>query len=128
MTHQHTATDHEHASSFAMGLMTGAILGAGLAMLFAPKRGSELRSQLSDTANTFASNASTTYRRAAGAASGWMERGREAGTHAFERAREAVNRGTAEAERYVREATEQDPFASRASAVDPGYRDEGREH
>ena len=40
----------EGGGSFLMGLLAGTVLGAGLGMLFAPKAGSELRSQLSDSA------------------------------------------------------------------------------
>ena len=36
----------EGGGSFLMGLLAGTVLGAGLGMLFAPKTGSELRSQL----------------------------------------------------------------------------------
>ncbi len=38
-------------SGFMMGLLTGTVLGAGLGMLFAPKSGSELRGQLSESAS-----------------------------------------------------------------------------
>ena len=40
----------EGGGSFLMGLLAGTVLGAGLGMLFAPKAGSELRSQLSESA------------------------------------------------------------------------------
>src|SRR5258708_28233081 len=36
----------EGGGSFLMGLLAGTVLGAGLGMLFAPKSGSELRSQI----------------------------------------------------------------------------------
>ena len=36
----------EGGGSFLMGLLAGTVLGAGLGMLFAPKAGSELRSQI----------------------------------------------------------------------------------
>ena len=35
--------------SFLMGLLAGTVLGAGLGMLFAPKAGSELRNQLTES-------------------------------------------------------------------------------
>jgi len=44
--------------SFVMGLLTGTVLGAGLGMLFAPKSGSELRSQISEQAGNLANTVS----------------------------------------------------------------------
>ena len=87
--------------SFVMGLLTGTVLGAGLGMLFAPKSGSELRSQVAEQAGNLANTASEGYRRASEAAGGWAEKGREA----YDKARDAVNRGADEAQRYVREAS-----------------------
>src|SRR5438128_407417 len=79
--------------SFMMGLLTGTVLGAGLGMLFAPKAGSELRSQLSDQAGNLANQASEGYRRATESASEWADRGKEAGKEIYGKAREAVTRG-----------------------------------
>ena len=47
----------EGGGSFLMGLLAGTVLGAGLGMLFAPKAGSELRSQLSESATKLRSTA-----------------------------------------------------------------------
>lgn len=85
--------------SFVMGLLTGAVLGVGLGMLFAPKSGSELRSQLSDQAGNVADQASEGYRRASESASQWAERGREV----YNKASEAVAKGAQEAQKYVRD-------------------------
>ena len=101
--------------SFVMGLLTGTVLGAGLGMLFAPKAGSELRGQLSEQAGNLANTASEGYRKASEAASEgykkaseaaseWAGKGREAGREMYDRTKDAVNRGTEEAQRYVREA------------------------
>ena len=87
--------------SFVMGLLTGTVLGAGLGMLFAPKAGSELRSQVAEQAGNLANTASEGYRRATESAASWAEKGRDA----YDKARDAVNRGADEAQRYVREAT-----------------------
>src|SRR5215204_4022215 len=84
--------------SFVMGLLTGTVLGAGLGMLFAPKAGSELRNQVAEQAGNLANTASEGYRRASEAAGSWADKGREA----YDKARDAVNRGTDEAQRYVR--------------------------
>ena len=123
---------HDEQRSFMLGLITGAMLGAGLAILFAPRRGSELRSQLSDAATTVATNASRTYRQAADAASEWAERGREVGGQAVRKARQAVKKGAEEVERYVRDTTERGPYAVdevvESAMYDATDRDERREH
>lgn len=108
--------DGARGGSFVMGLLTGTVLGAGLGMLFAPKAGSELRTQLSGQAEQLANQASEGVRRASSTANEWAERatstasewadkGREKGREVYDRTREAVSRGTEEAERYVRDAT-----------------------
>lgn len=44
-----------------MGLIAGAVLGAGIGMLLAPKAGSELRSQLGDSATRLRDRAAEGY-------------------------------------------------------------------
>ena len=83
--------------SFVMGLLTGTVLGAGLGMLFAPKAGSELRSQLSEQAGTVANQASDGYRRATESAGQWAEKGREV----YNKASEAVVKGAQEAQKQA---------------------------
>jgi gas vesicle protein len=92
--------------SFVMGLLTGTVLGAGLALLFAPKAGAELRGQLSDQAGTLANSASEGYRRATETASAWADKGREKGREFYDKSREAVSKGADEAQRYAREAAD----------------------
>jgi gas vesicle protein len=60
--------------SFVIGLLTGAVLGAGLGMLFAPKSGAHLRSQISERAESLATTATEGYKRAAGVAGGWVDK------------------------------------------------------
>ena len=88
--------------SFVMGLLTGTVLGAGLGMLFAPKAGSELRSQLSEQAGNVANQASEGYRRASETAGQWADKGRDA----YNKASDAVTKGAQEAQKYVRNAAE----------------------
>jgi gas vesicle protein len=102
--------------SFVMGLLTGTVLGAGLGMLFAPKAGSELRNQISEQAGNIANTASEQYRRATETAGEWAERGREVGRDMYDKAKDAVNRGTDEAQRYVREAGGSTPSSSTGSS------------
>ena len=72
--------------SFLMGLLAGTVLGAGLGMLFAPKTGSEIRSQIGEQAGRLRSTANETYQQASEKVSQMMDRGREA----YDRARGAV--------------------------------------
>jgi gas vesicle protein len=69
--------------SFLMGLLAGTVLGAGLGMLFAPKTGSELRSQLGEQAGKIRTQANDTYQQASEKVSQIVDRGREA----YERSR-----------------------------------------
>ena len=71
--------------SFLMGLLAGTVLGAGLGMLFAPKTGSEIRTQLGEQAGRLRSTANETYQQASEKVSQIVDRGREA----YERARGA---------------------------------------
>src|SRR5215510_16058463 len=106
--------EDDHGSgggSFIIGLLTGTVLGAGLGMLFAPKAGSELRNQLSEQAGNLKNQASEGYRKAAESAGQWAQSGREVATELadrgrdlYDKAKDAVNRGTEEAQRYMRDA------------------------
>ena len=73
----------EGGGSFLMGLLAGTVLGAGLGMLFAPRAGNELRSQLSEQANRLRSQANDTYQQASEKVSQMVDRGRDA----YDRAR-----------------------------------------
>jgi gas vesicle protein len=77
----------DRGGSFLMGLLAGTILGAGLGMLFAPKSGSELRSQIGDQAGRLRDAANETYTQASGKVGQMVDRGREA----YVRARSSVS-------------------------------------
>jgi hypothetical protein len=76
--------------SFLMGLLAGTVLGAGLGMLFAPRPGSELRSQLGEQAGRLRNTAGGAYSTASDKVSQIMDRGREA----YDRARTASDSDT----------------------------------
>jgi len=75
--------------SFLMGLLAGTVLGAGLGMLFAPKTGSELRSQLGEQAGKLKTQATDGYQQATEKVSQIVDRGREA----YDRARTGSGSG-----------------------------------
>jgi gas vesicle protein len=121
--HDRFENESNGGGSFMMGLLTGTVLGAGLGMLFAPKAGSELRSQVREQAGNLASTASDGYRRASETASELAGRGREVaadvagrGREIYDKARDAVSRGVEEGQRHVRDAaSELSAAASRPS-------------
>jgi len=80
----------EGGGSFLMGLLAGTVLGAGLGMLFAPKSGSELRSQIgnqiADQTGRLRDVADQTYAQATEKVSQMVDRGRDA----YDRARSSV--------------------------------------
>ena len=86
----------ESGGGFMMGLLAGAVLGAGIGMLLAPKSGTDLRGQLGEQAKHFGDKASEQYRRASETASNWAERGRDM----VQQARSAVQRGVEETRGY----------------------------
>jgi gas vesicle protein len=81
----------EGGGSFLMGLLAGTVLGAGLGMLFAPKAGSELRTQLgtqlADQTGRIREVADQGYQQASEKVSQMVDRGREA----YDRARSSVS-------------------------------------
>jgi gas vesicle protein len=81
----------EGGGSFLMGLLAGTVLGAGLGMLFAPKAGSELRSQIgsqiADQTGKIREAADPYYQQATEKVSQIVDRGREA----YDRARSSVS-------------------------------------
>ena len=89
--------DEGQGNGFMMGLLTGAVLGAGIGMLLAPKAGTELRGAIGEQARSLGNMASEQYRRASQTANGWADRGREF----VDRARDTVPRGAEEARGYA---------------------------
>jgi len=86
MAYEYDRLEREDGSgSFLMGLLAGTVLGAGLGMLFAPKPGSELRSQLGEQAGKIRSTATDGYQQATEKVSQIVDRGRDA----YDRARSA---------------------------------------
>jgi gas vesicle protein len=81
----------EGGGSFLMGLLAGTVLGAGLGMLFAPKAGSELRSQLgtqlADQTGKLREVADPYYQQATEKVSQMVDKGKEA----YDRARSSVS-------------------------------------
>jgi gas vesicle protein len=100
MAYEYDRIEREEGSgAFLMGLLAGTVLGAGLGMLFAPKAGSELRSQLSEQANKLRDTANDTYTQASEKVTQMVDRGREAYDRARGTAARAADRAADTASR-----------------------------
>jgi gas vesicle protein len=78
--------------SFLMGLLAGTVLGAGLGMLFAPKTGSELRSQLGEQAGRLRTQATDGYQQASEKVTQGYQQATEKVSQIVDRGREAYER------------------------------------
>lgn len=78
MMHASDRNSHKsNGAAFMTGWATGTLIGAGLAFLFAPKRGTELRRQISKSADKLHRRASDACRDASQKVNDIMEKGRE---------------------------------------------------
>jgi gas vesicle protein len=81
-------------TAFFTGLLAGAVIGGSLGLLFAPRKGSELREQVADSASSVGKTVSRTVDELA-------DRGRDV----YARARDVVARTGDEIDRVAGEAT-----------------------
>jgi YtxH-like protein len=84
----------EGGGSFLMGLLAGTVLGAGLGMLFAPKAGSELRTQLGEQAGRIRTQATDGYQQATDKVNEKVGQIVDRGKEAYDRARTGAGGGT----------------------------------
>jgi gas vesicle protein len=94
------------------GLVSGAALGVGLALLFAPRRGSETRKQLGDGAHYLVNSTSSGYRRAKGAVGHWTSSCQSM----YVTTRDRVVKGAQGASRYVRDVADAVTMKSRGQS------------
>jgi gas vesicle protein len=89
MIHEHNRADPwGSGAAFFTGLLAGAVIGTGLGLLFAPRKGSELREQFAESAANVSRTVSKTVDDLAESGRDAYQRGREV----YERTRTAVNR------------------------------------
>ncbi len=98
MSHENDGNDREDSrgvhAAFFMGLCAGAVIGSGLALLFAPRAGSELRGQMASSAANISKAVSKTI-------DGASVRGREV----YDSARDVVSRAGDGIDRLVTNMT-----------------------
>jgi gas vesicle protein len=95
---------HSHRNDAMMGFVMGAVLGAGLALLFAPAPGNETRRRLGDSAKRFGNDARHKF-----------DELRHQARGAMNDVKDSVERGVHEAQSAMRETASQ-----MGSATGPG--------
>ena len=97
-----SAHDHDNKHPFALGVLAGTAVGVGLALLFAPRTGAQMRSEIGHQWTRAKGSCSTGYHRAKDTAGQWTERGRRA----YDTTRTKVVHGAQETRQYVREVSD----------------------
>ena len=85
--------DEESGGGFLIGLLCGTALGVALGLMFAPKRGSELRQTLYDSTEDIRRKAHDAYGQAAEQVGSIVSQGKQAmdrGREAFDSARQSA--------------------------------------
>jgi len=89
---------------FLMGLLAGAVLGAGLGMLLAPQAAVELRRRLAGSAKSLGKTASERYQQASARVGAAAKEVTSKGQAIRDSLAETVVRGAQKVERYATEA------------------------
>ena len=89
---------------FLMGLIAGAVLGAGLGMLFAPRAAVEFRGRLANSARSLGKTASDRYQQASARVNAAAKEDKGKGQAIRDNLAGAVVRGAQKVERYAAEA------------------------
>jgi len=109
--------------AFFTGVVAGVIVGAGLGMLFAPRRGEELRRQVADSATKVSQNVSKTVDDLAGKGQAAYDRVRDVAS----RAGQAVDRITEDAMKAVDAVTNSEPAKAAVATARSMYAAAGSE-
>jgi gas vesicle protein len=90
MEYEQERSETNSGVTFITGLFAGALIGTGIGLLFAPRKGSELRGQVSDAAASLGKTVSKT-------ADECVQKGRSA----YDRVRDVASQGGDEIDRVV---------------------------
>jgi len=98
---------------FAIGLLTGTFVGAGLAIWLAPRLASELRERAADSARSLGQRATEQYQQASARVVEVVDELARKGQGVRDEVAEAVARGAHEVERYAIAAKTEHPAEGR---------------
>ncbi len=87
---------------FLIGLMTGSVIGAGLAIWFAPRMASELRQRVTDSATDLGNAASRRYQDVTTRVAGVVDAVTTRGQAARDDVADAVGRGARAVEQFAK--------------------------
>ena len=105
--------EEQTGGSFVLGVLTGALMGAGLALLFAPKPGNEMRAQLGEQYRGLADRVGEQTQHLRDRAGQLREQGRDRMQQLSDRMSSSTDRlGTS-----TSTTTDQDRFPSSAPSV-----------
>jgi gas vesicle protein len=107
-------TQERRSHGFALGLLTGTLVGAGLAMWFAPRLASELRERMTDSAKGLGLQASEQFAQASSRVGEAVTELTRKGQDVRDDVADAVARGAHEVERYAIAAKSDRVAAGRA--------------
>jgi gas vesicle protein len=107
--------EEQSGASFVLGMMTGAFIGAGVALLFAPKSGQETRQQLGEQYRGLAERVGETTQTLRDRAQTLKEQGRERVEQLTSQLSDRVSSGQPRATGY--EAPSSDRFPSSVPSV-----------
>lgn len=114
---EHTQTRRDHR--FVIGLFTGMVAGAGLAIWFTPRRASELRERVTDSARNLGQHAAEQYQQASTRVGEAVDELARKGQGVRDDVADAVASGARELERYATAAkSERVGRAGKHSAAD----------
>lgn len=112
-----TQTQPRQDHRFVLGLLTGTIVGAGLAMWFAPRAASELRQRVTDAAKSLGDRASEQYQQASARVSGAADELIQKGQDVRNDIADVVARGAQDVEHYATAAKTDRKADARKHAV-----------
>jgi gas vesicle protein len=96
-----TDTQERRDYGFMIGLLAGTCIGGGLAMLFAPRSGSDLRHQMADSAKDLGERASQQYQQVSSRVGEAVEDITRKGQDVRDDVVEAVARGAHDVEQFA---------------------------
>lgn len=110
--------EDQSGPSFVLGMLTGAFIGAGVALLFAPKSGNEIRQQLGEQYRGLAERVGETTQSLRDRVGETTENLRESATNLAEQGRERVGQLASQLSDRVSSSAERAPADRQTPASD----------